>query len=687
MSQSTERIDSEFSDQSESKSNSSISITKKKFSNEEKRKGKKKVYGLLLTDPLVLVSLIPSIVNGSINIISFFFLGNVVHYLSQYEHGMGNPMSDVSKQCLYMFIVTAVASVCNALSTGLWLKIGTRIANKLKYEVFSCLMRYDIAFYDKNSLGSLLTILGEDISIIQEAFGMQKYVQLQYSTQFVVGCILTMIYSWKLGLLLFACAPICVICMLIFQPYVQKQSQIRFKEMASTVTIAEETISAIKTVRSFNREEEDLRRYITGANKTIKYEQHSIFGTSIMFFVVMVVVYGCTLGILYYGGTLIGNNESGSHFGIAKLYSILGFATMGCMSVVFLESSIQSENRSIISATRIIDITSYQPTVNFEGGIRYDDFKGHIKFENVSFKYPTRSKLAIKNISLEIEHGEVVAFVGHSGSGKSTCIQLLERYYDVTEGMITIDGHDIKDIDPRFLHRKIGLVSQEPILFETSIRNNVLYGVDEEKTDDEIWSALEIANAKKFVSKFDDKLDHVVGDKGSTLSGGQRQRIVIARAVIKNPVILMTDEATSALDSESEKKVQNALDKLLENRTGIVIAHRMTTIKNCKRIYVFEDGKIVEIGGHDDLLSKKGVYYNLMERQLQTLEIPKKDEINQENELKELKQTQSDTNPKEQIESDDTISSLSDDRNDESVSSTLTEESDLSKSLSSSTET
>jgi ABC-type multidrug transport system fused ATPase/permease subunit len=206
--------------------------------------------------------------------------------------------------------------------------------------------------------------------------------------------------------------------------------------------------------------------------------------------------------------------------------------------------------------------------------------------------------------------------VGHSGSGKSTCIQLLERFYDVTEGFILLDGVDIRELDPRWIHRQISLVSQEPTLIQKSIKENILYGVDPTTSEEEINSALETANCKKFISKLSEGYDTNVGEKGASLSGGQRQRVAIARAVIKKPTILMTDEATSALDAESEKKVQQALDVIMKDVTGVVVAHRLSTIRNANIIYVFDAGEIKEVGTHESLVANQGVYFQLVQRQL-----------------------------------------------------------------------
>jgi ABC-type multidrug transport system fused ATPase/permease subunit len=298
------------------------------------------------------------------------------------------------------------------------------------------------------------------------------------------------------------------------------------------------------------------------------------------------------------------------------MFSVVGYSFMGAFGFLSITGTFEAEQKAIAAGARIIKLSEHVPKVPFEGGDIIEDFHGHIEFRAVSFKYPTRDVYVLQNVSFEVQPGTIVAVVGHSGSGKSTIVQLLERFYDIDEGQILLDGHEIQTLDPRWLHRKIGLVSQEPVLFEGTIRENICYG-HHDATDEEVIAAAEVANAKKFIERMADGYDQMVGGKGNTLSVGQRQRIAIARAVITNPVILITDEATSALDAASEKKVQLALDKLMVNRTAVVVAHRLSTIRNAHQIHVFEDGEIKERGTHEELLKLNGVYFQLIQRQLQ----------------------------------------------------------------------
>jgi ABC-type transport system involved in Fe-S cluster assembly fused permease/ATPase subunit len=385
----------------------------------------------------------------------------------------------------------------------------------------------------------------------------------------------------------------------------------KFQYVARSMTVAEETLAAVRTVRGFNRESMETARFM---HETRKAERQDVWIGGLvhgMFATVVITLWILIVGCMIWGGRMVldGMLLPGD------LFATFGMLLFNNFALIELQTSLQAEQKAVASGGRILDYTERKAEINFAGGKKIKDFKGHIEFRNVSFRYPSRDVYVLRNVSFTIEPGQMGALVGHSGSGKSTCVQLLERFYDVTEGVILLDGEDIRTLDPRWLHHKIALVAQEPILFQMTIRENVKYG-KRKATDEEVEAAIETANARKFVSKMEKGLDTVVGEKGSTLSGGQRQRIAIARAVIRDPIILMTDEATSALDAASEKRVQLALDKVMEGRTAVVVAHRLSTIRNANIIYVFDTGEIKEQGTHDELVAKKEWYYELVKRQL-----------------------------------------------------------------------
>ncbi|EAX99498.1 ABC transporter family protein [Trichomonas vaginalis G3] len=479
-------------------------------------------------------------------------------------------------------------------------------------------MQNDITFFDTNSIGSILTLLSQDAMLVQNAFGPEKGLQLSYIGQFLSGIIFAFVYSWRLAFMAMALIPIFLLLLFVFMPIILKISYTSYLYVSKSITIAEEALLSIRTVIGFNQEENDTKRFLDTHHMATKNERklnYLLYGYGTL---INLILYAMNLGILYYGSHLVQKSlkSDGTYgFGVGDFLSCWSFCWLGCMGYLQFQGSFQSEQKAIASGSRIIKQTKAQPSIPFEGGDEPEFLKGEIEFRNVTFRYPTRSVNALCNVSFKINSGEIAALVGHSGSGKSTCVQLIERYYDVNDGMILIDGKNIKEYNPRWLHRKIGLVGQEPTLFSSTIRQNIIYGV-EKATNSQIENAADIANAKKFIEKLENKYETIVGDKGGKLSGGQRQRIAIARAIIKNPRILICDEATSALDAESEKKVQAALDQALIGKTGVIVAHRLSTIKNASIIYVFDAGSIVEKGTHQELIEKQWFYYKLVMRQL-----------------------------------------------------------------------
>jgi len=318
--------------------------------------------------------------------------------------------------------------------------------------------------------------------------------------------------------------------------------------------------------------------------------------------------------VLWYGATLVLNGDmSPGTLTSFVLYTLtVGFSLAG------LAGLFGSLMKAVGANDRVFQIIDRQPLVPLRGGEILPSLRGQVNFNKVSFWYPSRPQAQVLNeVTLELKPGTVTALVGASGGGKSTIVSLIERFYDVEpqHGSITIDGYNIQHLDPSWLHRQMGLVSQEPILFATSIRENLTYGV-EHATDAEIDQACRMANAYDFINAFPDKHGTLVGERGVRLSGGQKQRVAIARAILMNPKILIADEATSSLDAESEFHVQEALDRLMQGRTVLVVAHRLSTVKNADNVIVIERGKVVEQGTHDSLLKKSGTYAKLVRRQL-----------------------------------------------------------------------
>ena len=613
------RQSSEYDEPSHS---GSTSISEQiKVDDDDKKGAQSALYKKVFSNWKNCLALIPSFVSGGGMIFIFFIFGKLLNTLMLYymPYADGDQiMAAITNLICWQIFIAIILGCSKFLDDFCWIRIGSQISCDMRRDLFKNMMKSEVTFFDVNPIGGILTLLSEDSQMVQTAFGTSKGQQISNLGQFLMGIIFAYVYSWQIALIATATIPVSGIIMFFFMPSIVKQSNIRFLWLSKSMTIAEETLAAVRTVRGFNREEDEIQRFLDTQDKAKHHEQLIGYLLGGLMTCVMAIIWGMVLGNLYYGTTIVQDNidkQTPENFSIGDLMSCWGFCMFGCMGILMLQGSLQGEQKAVSAGARILKLTNHVPSIPFEGGLEPDKFEGFIEFKNVTFRYPTRPVNVLNNVSFTVQPNTCAALVGHSGSGKSTCVQLLERYYDANEGVVLIDNRDIKEYNPRWLHRQIGLVSQEPTLFAATIKENILYGV-KSATDEEIYQAAEIANAKKFIEKLEKKYDTLVGEKGSQMSGGQRQRIAIARAVIKNPRILITDEATSALDAGSEKKVQEALDKVMVGRTSVVVAHRLSTIKNANIIYCFDTGIIVEHGTHQELLEKKGVYYKLVSKQL-----------------------------------------------------------------------
>ena len=633
---------------------SSLSSEQAQVSAAEKKKARRRLYALMFKDWMAIVGLFPPIAFGVMPNVCVHFAAKILNELTKWMTSLMNniytggavpiydPMPGVEQNLKWVGICVAVMAVLLFFQVLLWIRVGSRLTIRLKNDLFLNMMKSEIAFFDVNPIGGILTLLSEDAESVQLAFGRIKGVQFGALSQGLVGVIWGLTKRWEVSLVSLVPVPVVGLVLLSMIPSIMRHSTRKFRYVSESMTIAEETLSAVRTVRGFNREDVETGRFCRATKKSSKHDTAIGLLLSLFFFIMMIVVVADLLGDFYYGATFVNDKK----LELGDMISVFVYTVLGASAITILQSTMQAEQKAIAAGARILKLTDHKSEINFDHGAIIDDFKGHIKFQNVSFKYPTRDAYVLKDVSFEIMPHQIGALVGHSGSGKSTCVQLLERFYDCTEGSILLDGHDIRTLDPHWLHQRIALVSQEPVLFRGTVSNNVKYGA-RDATDEQVDAALEIANAKRVIAKLEHGVDTIVGDKGSTLSGGQRQRIAIARAVIKDPVILITDEATSALDAQSEKKVQVALDKVMEHCTGVVVAHRLSTIKNADIIYVFDSGEIKEFGTHDELLKKRSWYYNLVKRQLTGKEQPA-DSIQGNEASSSSSSSDSDKKPKEE---------------------------------------
>ncbi|HMS69911.1 MAG TPA: ABC transporter transmembrane domain-containing protein [Saprospiraceae bacterium] len=483
----------------------------------------------------------------------------------------------------------------------------------LRKDLYDKIITQSIGFFEERRIGELTSRITTDVEQMQTAFSITLAEFLRQVIMLVVGVIIIAALTPKLSLIMLGTFPIIVIIAVVFGRYIRKLSKKRQDKLAETNTIVEETFQSFSVVKSFANEWLESIRYSKSVGEVVKISIEFAKIRGLFFAFIITILFGGFFFILWRGALLVkmGQMEVGDLFSFIIYTGILGGAIASF-------STLYATLAQAIGATeRVMDIINGgQEVTQIDGPATPADIKGAIKFDNVQFSYPSRSDLPVlKGINLNIEKGNKIALVGQSGSGKSTIVQLLMKFYQISGGKISIDGKDINEYNISQLRSAMAIVPQEVILFGGTIRENILYGKPT-ATEFELEEAARKSNSLEFINSFPDGFQTIVGDRGIKLSGGQRQRIAIARAILKDPAILILDEATSSLDAGSEKVVQDALDFLLEGRTSIIIAHRLSTIKDVDHIYVLDKGTIAEEGSHEELLAKEdGIYNNLAKLQ------------------------------------------------------------------------
>ncbi|XP_049382380.1 ABC transporter B family member 9-like isoform X3 [Solanum stenotomum] len=517
----------------------------------------------------------------------------------------------------YIGIETKCVSLLLNIITGMscWMVTGERQAIRIRGLYLKTILRQDIAFFDtETTTGQVIGRMSGDTFLIQDALGDKVGKFIQYLSAFVGGFIIAFTKGWLLSLVLVSCIPALVIAGGAMASIMSKMSSRGQMTYAQAGDIVEQTVGAMKTVAAFNGEKLAMIKY----DNTLKIayaftvQQGLVSGVGLgTFLLVLLSTYGLAI---WYGSKLI--IEKGYRGG--DVINVLMAIMIGGMSLGQTTPSLNAFAAGQVAALKIFETISRKPLIDTSdmSGVVLEDIEGEIELKDVYFRYPARPDVQIfSGFSLVVPSGKTVALVGQSGSGKSTIISLLERFYDPEVGEVLIDGVNLKKYQLKWLRQQMGLVSQEPILFATTIRENISYG-KENATEEEIYAAIELANAANFIDKLPQGLDTMVGEHGTQLSGGQKQRLAIARAIVKNPKILLLDEATSALDAESERIVQEALEKVIAKRTTVVVAHRLTTIRKADLIAVLHDGKLLEQGNHDKLMQDpNGAYSQLMRMQ------------------------------------------------------------------------
>ncbi|KAM4702863.1 ATP-dependent translocase ABCB1-like [Rhinophrynus dorsalis] len=550
--------------------------------------------------------------------------------------------AEMTRFSYYYIGIGCAVFVLSLFQVWTFLLSATRQTNRIRQKFFKAVLHQEMAWFDSTQIGTLNTRLTEDINTIHEGLGDKICIFAQYFATFLTGIIIGFVNGWKLTLVILSVSPLLGVSATIWTKLLASFTSKELAAYAKAGAVAEEVLTAIRTVVAFNGQQKALNKYDVNLQDAKRVGIRKSITTNVSMGFSQFVIFGAYALAFWYGTKL--TTDERDTYTIGKVLIVFFSVLIGTFSLGQAAPNIESianargaayEVYNIINKKRPIDSSSTE-------GHKPDRLIGNIEFKNIHFSYPSRPDIPIlKGLSLKVEAGKTIALVGSSGCGKSTTIQLLQRFYDPPVGEVTVDGHDVRTLNVKWLRENIGVVSQEPVLFGTTIRENIRYG-REDVTDAEIEQATKEANAYDFISKLPDTFDTMVGERGAQLSGGQKQRIAIARALVRNPKILLLDEATSALDTQSESIVQSALDKARAGRTTIVIAHRLSTIRTADVIAGFHNGIVVEQGTHDDLMNKKGVYYSLVMLQNFDKEIDENGEIEEDSESEEFTEDEND---------------------------------------------
>jgi len=493
---------------------------------------------------------------------------------------------------------------------------GNRIVSGIRRDVYKKAQFLPMRFYDKTSTGAVINRISGDTATLQ-AFMLRITQEVVVQFFKMIGIIVIMLcINWKLTLLSLFPVPLVAIGSRIFRKKIAPFYRRIWRRSSSVTSVLTDTIPGIRVIKSFTNEKNAVDRF---SEKVEDWRDTDTKAGKILnaYPAIVNCLMCCGSVVIWaFGGTLVIDAlEMGSvgTISVGLLVSFISYATMFYEPVNFFANLSDSTQNAMASAERIMDILDAEPEQNFGKGNTNANIGGRIEFKNVSFSFD-RTKKVLKDINLTIEPGDIVGIVGTTGSGKSTLINLLLRYYDHYEGEITVDGVDIRKIDMQYYRSNIGYVQQEPMMFHDTIFNNIAYG-DESFSVDEVINAADIANAHEFIVRQPDGYDSMLGERGVGLSGGERQRVSIARAMLRNPKMLVFDEATASVDSETEHLIQEAIEHLISGRTTLMIAHRLSTLAKANKIVVIDNGKILECGTPQELMEKKGKYYKLVQIQ------------------------------------------------------------------------
>ena len=545
------------------------------------------------------------LISSGLNLTYPMLIGRLIDSVKE-----GGGQESVDQYAIWMIGIFVLVGIATFLRSYLFTVAGERIVTRLQERLFLQIISQEIGFFDQRRTGELLNRLTSDATVLQKAVTVNVSMGLRFALS-GIGAIGILIWtSWKLALLMLAVVPVIAIGAGWYGRILRKISRSVQDAFANANAVAEESIGGIRTVRSFAREDHEHERYQEGIEEAFTLAKKRAWVGAWFSGLISFAGYGSIVAVLWYGGHLLASGEM--DFG--ELTSFMLYTFTVAFSLGALSGLYEDFAKAIGASDRVFELLERE-SEQVDGTIEIEEPVGALTFSDVSFAYPTRPDTMVLNgVSFQISPNQVVALVGPSGGGKSTVAALISRFYDVQSGSILLDDISLETLQVNWLREHVAVVRQEPILFATSILDNIRYGRPT-ATSEEVFSAAKAANAHDFVSAFPEGYETLVGERGVRLSGGQKQRIAIARAILKDPVLLILDEATSALDVESEHLVQEALERLMENRSSLVIAHRLSTIQHADRVVVLSEGRVVEEGRHDELLEQEGLYHRLVHKQ------------------------------------------------------------------------
>ncbi|XP_047061877.1 ABC transporter B family member 1 [Lolium rigidum] len=570
---------------------------------------------------LMTVGTLGALVHGCSLPVFLRFFADLVDSFGSHADDPDTMVRLVVKYAFYFLVVGAAIWASSWAEISCWMWTGERQSTRMRIRYLEAALKQDVSFFDTDVRTSdVIYAINADAVIVQDAISEKLGNLIHYMATFVAGFVVGFTAAWQLALVTLAVVPLIAVIGGLTAATMGKLSGKSQDALSSASNIAEQALAQIRIVQSFVGEERVARAYSAALAAAQRIGYRNGFAKGLGLGGTYFTVFCCYALLLWYGGHLVRAHHTNGGLAIATMFSVM----IGGIALGQSAPSIAAFAKARVAAAKIFRIIDHTPGISQDGdtGVELDSVTGRLELKNVEFAYPSRPDMPVlRSFSLTVPAGKTIALVGSSGSGKSTVVSLIERFYDPSSGEIMLDGVELKDLKLRWLRSQIGLVSQEPALFATSIRENLLLGRDS-ATQVEMEEAARVANAHSFIIKLPDGYDTQVGERGLQLSGGQKQRIAIARAMLKNPAILLLDEATSALDSESEKLVQEALDRFMIGRTTLVIAHRLSTIRKADLVAVLQAGAVSEMGPHDDLMARgdSGAYAKLIRMQEQAHE-------------------------------------------------------------------